>query len=110
MTTPGTAVFSSLTTEYVIVPVNAVDDGVVISPTSDAVQFAFTIGYGIKPTVWYGASWDPNPVQGIWYNAKCLIGPSNGGVVLIPGTYTVWVKVTSNPQIPVKQAGTIVVQ
>ena len=109
MTTPGTTVFSRLSTEYVIVPVNAVVDGVTFNPTSDAVAFAFTIGYGVTPSVWYPGQWDPLPVQGVWYNAKILIGPSSS-VVLAAGTYTVWVMITNLPQIPVRQAGTIVVQ
>jgi hypothetical protein len=110
VTFPGALVISSLSTEYVVVPVNAVDDGVVISPTSDPVQFAFTTGYGVKPSVWISGQWDPNPVQGIWYNAKCLIGPGPGGTVLAAGTYTVWIKVTGDPDIPVRQSGTLIIQ
>jgi hypothetical protein len=108
MTFPGAAIISSLSTEYVLVPVNAVFDGEIFDPTGDTVQFAFTIGYGVKPSVWVQGYWDVNPVQGIWYNAKCLVGPS--GTMLAAGTYTVWVKITADPEIPVRQSGTLVVQ
>ena len=109
MTTPGAAVISRLSTEFVIVPVNAVFDGQTYNPTQDFVQFAFTIGYGVTPVTWYPGSWDVNAIQGIWYNAKCLVGGTNG-VPLTPGTYTVWIKITDNPEVPVRQAGSLIVQ
>jgi hypothetical protein len=110
MTTPGASVISRLSVEFVIVPVNAVFDGVTYNPVQDTVQFAFTVGYGILPTVWYTGSWDVNAVQGIWYNAKILVGPSPSAVQLSPGTYTVWVKITDNPEVPVRQAGSLIIQ
>lgn len=109
MTTPGTLVISRLSTEYVIVPVNAVVDGVTFNPTNDPVQFAFTMGYGVTPSIWITGAWEPNPVQGVWYNAKCLIGPGSS-TVLTAGTYTVWIKITDDPEIPVRQSGTITIQ
>jgi hypothetical protein len=109
VTFPGTYVISSLSTEYVVVPVNAVFDGTLYDPTGDVVQFAFTVGYGVQPSVWYTGEWDTNPVQGYWYNAKVLVGPSSP-VVLAQATYTVWVKITDDPEIPVRQVGTLTVQ
>jgi hypothetical protein len=109
VTFPGSLVVSQLSTEYVIVPINAVFDGVTVNPTSDAVQFAFTTGYGILPSTWLTGIWDPNPVQGVWYNAKCLIGPA-GTITLAPGMYTVWVKIFAAPETPVRQVGTVTVQ
>mgnify|MGYP001558342981 CR=1 FL=1 len=110
MTTPGAVVVSRLSTEFVIVPVNAVFDGQTFNPTQDLVQFAFTAGYGVIPSAWINGSWDVNPVQGIWYNAKCLIGPGSNATPLAPGTYTVWVRITDNPETPVRQAGTLIIQ
>lgn len=110
MTTPGAAVISRLSVEFIIVPVNAVFDGATFNPTGDIVQFAFTVGYGSQPQTWYVGSWDANPVQGIWYNAKILVGPSISAVTLAPGTYTVWVKITDNPEVPVRQAGSLIIQ
>lgn len=109
MTSPGAAIISRLSTEYVIVPVSAIFNGAVHNPTGDVIQFAFTTGYGITPVTWVNGVWDSNPVQSTWYNAKCLVGPG-GSVTLASGTYTVWVKITDNPEIPVRQAGTLVIQ
>jgi hypothetical protein len=107
---PGALVISSLSCQYVVVPVTAEDNGSIYNPTSDVVQLAFTVGYGVKPgdSDWLAGEWDDNPVQGIYYNAKVLIGP--GANVLAPGTYTSWIKITDNPQIPVKQCGTVIIQ
>lgn len=110
MTFPGALIISQLSTEYVIVPVNAINDGETVNPTGNAVQFAFTSGYGASPNTWIAGLWDPNPVQGIWYNAKCLVGPGVGGTALTSGTYTVWVKVVGVPEIPVRQTGTLIIQ
>jgi hypothetical protein len=108
VTFPGAIVISQLSTEYVVVPINAVFDGVVQNPTASVVQFAFTVGYGVIPSVWITGSWEPNPVQAIWYNAKVLVGP--GGTSLTPGTYTVWVKISDTPEAPVRQSGTLIIQ
>lgn len=110
MSYPGALVISSLSTEYVVVPVNAVYDGNPIDPVTNTVQFSFTTGYGIKPTIWNLGVWDPNPIQGIWYNAKCLIGPGPDAIPLEPGTYTVWIMINDDPEVPIKQTGTIVIQ
>lgn len=106
----GALILSRLSTEYVIVPVSEQVDNAIGNPTGDVVQFAFTSGYGIVPSVWYTGTWDTTLVQGIWYNAKCLVGPGTGGVSLTAGTYTVWVKIASDPEVPVRQSGTLVIQ
>jgi hypothetical protein len=110
MTFPGALILSRLSTEYVLVPVNAIFNGAVFNPTADTVQFGFTTGYGSTPSTFVTGSWDSNAVQGSWYNAKCLVGPGAGGTALTAGTYTVWVKITDNPEIPVKQSGTLIIQ
>lgn len=101
---------SSLSKEYVKVPVAATVNGVLINPTADAVQFAFMpLGASpasgdFKSASWETAGTSPNVV----YYARCLVGPG-GTVTLAAGVYVVWVKVTDNPEIPVKQAGTLTV-
>lgn len=76
-------------------------------PTGDAVQLAFIAGTA-KPTDadWRPGTWgiDPGPT----YLAQCLVGPN--AVVLAPGTYQVWVKVTDNPEQPVLMAGQLVIE
>lgn len=101
---PADATISSLSTEYLQVPVQASLNGTPYNPTGDPVEFAFVTGSGY-PVTWYPGSW-VTTVQSI-YLAQCLIGPQNGGVVLAPGTYTVWVQITDFPEIPVQPTGSL---
>lgn len=85
----------ALSTVYIWVPVIAPLD-----LSADPVSLAFkTTG---KPSGgdWHAAAWDDKA-------ARILIGP--GGVALTAGTYTVWVKVTDDPEIPVIPAGSLVI-
>ncbi|WP_424533646.1 hypothetical protein ACOZ38_25255 [Sphaerisporangium viridialbum] len=53
-----------------------------------------------KPAVW-GAPTDKG------CPARILIGPGAGAVVLVDGTYAMWVRVTGPVQIPVLRAGLV---
>jgi hypothetical protein len=97
---------SSLSTEYVQVPVQATIMGVPYNPTADAVSLAFVVG-NAYPTLWYAGSW-VTTAQGN-YLAQTLIGPANGGTVLAPGTYNIYVKITDNPEVPVIPSGSVTV-
>jgi hypothetical protein len=94
---------SSMSSEYIQVPVMAQIGGQPYNPTNDSIYFSFVQGYYGNPSVWILGSWSTT-VQGT-YLAQCLIGQA--GNVLQPGTYTVWLKITDSPEVPVKQAGTI---
>ena len=107
--TPYPSVISRLSEEPVTVPVNAMLNGTIYNPTGDTIQFAFTTGYGSTPSSWAAAVWDSSLVQGIWYNAQCLVG-GTAGTALTAATYTVWVRVTDAAEVPVRQAGTITIQ
>lgn len=97
---------SSLSTEYVQVPIQAVVNGAPYDPTGDPVFMAFVpVGISNYPVSWFGGSWSTT-VQGNFL-AQCLVGPGAGGVVLAPGFYTVWVKITDSPEVPVKPVGTV---
>jgi hypothetical protein len=98
---------SSLSTVYVQVPVLATIDGVLYNPTADEVQMAFTAN-GANPVTWNTASWTSGPGTGS-YLAECLVGPGSGGVDLATGTWSLWVKITDNPEIPVINAGLLVI-
>jgi hypothetical protein len=99
---------STLSTEYVRVKVAATVNGAAINPTSDAVQFAFTLD-GANPTSWVSGSWETDATgQVAIYYARTLVGPS-GGTVLAAGTWTVWLKVTDSPETPVRQVGVLIV-
>jgi hypothetical protein len=104
------SVISRLSTEYVIVPVSFMDDGEVVNPTGYGVQIAFTSGYGVTPSAWVTGSWDPSPLQGIYYFAKVLVGPGAGGTALTSATYTTWTKIQDGQEVPVTQTGTLVIQ
>lgn len=97
---------SMLSLEYVRVRVSATVAGSPVNPTGDPVQMAFiTPGAVPGPGDWNTAGWDTAPTGGV-YTAQCLIGP--GGTITLPaGVYAVWVKITDNPEIPVRQAGAI---
>lgn len=115
---------SSITVEYVRVPVAALDDeGVLYDPTEDTVEIAFTTGEDVEPESaeddgdgWQAAEWETSELVTLNvgatsvvtpYKARLLVGP--GGLVLEDGDYTAWVKVTSAPEIPVRAAGRVIV-
>lgn len=99
---------SSLATMNVQIPVSATIGGTIYNPTSDAVAMAF-IPSAAKPQSadWNVGSWDTAP--GPTYMAQCLIGP-NGGVTLATGVYTVWVKITDNPEQPIAAVGQLTIE
>lgn len=95
-------------TEYVQVLVQNTEG---INPTSDAVFFAY-LQSGSSNTSGVTSPTPATPIYpGSWttvngqYIALGLVGPVNGGTVLAPGQYTVWVKITDNPEVPFKPAG-----
>lgn len=95
---------SNLSTEYVQVPVSAVVSTGIVNPTSDQVQFAFVVSGDPAPGDWHSGSWETIPPG--TYLAQCLVGPGTGGVPLSAGaTYEIWVKITDNPEVPVRQVG-----
>jgi hypothetical protein len=99
---------SSASKEYVRVPVAARSSGAAIDTTADTVVMAFLAGAGPPESGdWKSASWDTDATTyPPTYLAQCLIGPG-GTVTLTAGVWTVWVKVTDSPEIPVKRAGQV---
>lgn len=98
---------SSLSTQNVLVPVRAFRQGQPYNPTADVVQMAFVSGWA-EPQTWYTGSWAWTTAVNGYYQAQCLVGPG-GTVSLSQGTYAVWVKITDNPEIPVINAGSLVI-
>jgi hypothetical protein len=98
---------SSLSTVYVQVPVRCFKQGQEYNPTGDPVSMAFTTGWA-NPTEWTTGSWDTGE-YGVTYLAQCLVGPGTGGLVLAVGTYSIWIKVTDNPEVPVMQPGSLTI-
>jgi hypothetical protein len=99
----ATLTMSSLSTQYVLVPVTVIIAGESVDPTAYPVQFAFT-PIGTSPSAWTDGSWQDAPTNGLWM-AQCLVGPENGGLVLAPALYEIWIQVTGNPEVPVLQPG-----
>jgi hypothetical protein len=101
---PADLTLPSLTTQLVQVPIQVTFEGAPYDPTADVVAFAFVNG-NAYPATWYTGSWQTT-VQGN-YLAQCLIGPVGGVVALAPATYTVWVKITDDPEVPVLSTGSL---
>lgn len=94
----------ALSLQYVTFAVLPTSFGGAINPTGDTVQFAFTLG-GANPSTWYAGTWaSTTPLTSGAYLAQCLVGPG-GTVALTRGSYSCWIKITDNPEIPVIPAG-----
>ena len=98
----GVLTLSTLTKRYVEVPVTSRDS--TADPTGDVVKMAF-MAPGVKPVPgdFVTGSWRVG-TSGKFY-ARALVGP--GAKVLIPGTYTIWLTFTDNPEIPTDPVGTL---
>jgi len=85
---------SVLSLEYLHVPLSIDVEGA-------AFEMAFTTyGDEADPTEWHSATYADGSV-------RLLVGP--GAVELPVGEWMVWVRVTANPEVPVRQAGRIVI-
>lgn len=96
---------SSLSKEYVRVRVKAKEAGADVDPTADTVVMAFVADGEPAALDYKAATWetDTSTTPDTYY-ARCLVGPG-GTVTLTDGLYKVFVKVTDNPEVPVKHAG-----
>lgn len=97
---------SSISLEYVRVPVAATVNGAAVDPTSDAVKFAFK-PEGVTPATgdFVTGSWE---TAGSVYLARCLVGPA-GAAVLTPGSYRIWIKITDSPEVPARDVDSITI-
>ena len=97
---------SSLSTEYLRYKVTATVAGQDINPTGDTVQFTFTQSNTPPSSGWATGSWETYPDGN--YVAKILIGPA-GSQDLAAGSWIPWIKITDNPEIPVRQLPAITI-
>lgn len=102
---PLTIRLSSLSLEYVKVPVVATEDGGEIDPTAYDVEMAFMPEGEPEEADWASGDWE---TAGTRYLARCLVGPT--GVILADGTYNIWLRITGSPEVPVKRVGTLVIE
>jgi hypothetical protein len=76
------------------------------------VQMAFPVSSGnpaapAEPSAWFTASWLIGGTSIGWV-AQCLVGPGGGAVTLTAGLpVDVWSKVTGEPEVPARYAGTL---
>jgi len=100
---------SSLSTVFIQIPVRAFMEGQPYNPTGDDVAMAFTTGWTDPGSGdWHTASWTTGEL-GETYLAQLLVGPGAGGLALGVGTYSIWLKVTDNPEVPVMQPGQLTI-
>ena len=100
-TLPVLAELPSLTVERVRAIVEGWDGGEQVDPTGLVVQFAFTDGTKPNENQWAPGDWD---VSNQTYIARGLFGPGTAAP-LTPGDWTVWVRIISNPEQPVRILG-----
>lgn len=97
---------SSLSLEYIRVPVSVKESGAPIDPTSDSVALAFPVE-GEQPSLWNPGTWETDATTiPTTYLARVLVGP-NGDIELTSGLYDVWVRITDNPEVPARKAGNL---
>jgi len=80
--------------------------GASYNPTADTVQMAFMPQptQVPQPSDWQSALWATVTSNIVYpYAAYCLVGPG-GTITLGIGTYVVYVKITDNPEIPIRRS------
>lgn len=96
---------SSLSREFVRVPVAATEAGATVDPTSDTVEFAFTASGEPGPADWVVGEWETADST---YFARVLVGPG-GTKELADGRWFVWLRITGATEAPVENVGTITI-
>jgi hypothetical protein len=110
----------ALSTVYVKTQIIAYSNGILVDPTSDNVEMAFSLlppnpsGQPVSlypdPATWYTASWETVNIGEVTsYYARTLIGP-DGTVdlsvgVSLPSVFYCRVKIFDNPETPVLRCG-----
>jgi len=101
-----TTTISSLSTEYIRVPIRVREDGEFVDPTANVVEFAYAAA-GDEPAEadWVTGAWETDAGR---YYAKVLTGP-DGDVDPGDGTWVLWARVTRTPAVPVRATGLVVI-
>lgn len=89
--------------EYVEARVSG-PSGVVLT-TLDVEMAVVARAEAILPGDWEAAEWVPGSSN----KARLLIGPGSPFGVLAPGAYSLWVRLTSGAEEPVRNAGTLII-
>lgn len=100
---------STLSLEYVLVPVSATVAGRHVDISADTVAMAFPVADALPLTGdWKTASWETVGSRPTSYLARCLVGPG-GTVTLTAGTFDIWVRVADSPEVPARKVDRLVV-
>lgn len=98
---------STLSTEFVRVPVTQTIDGVTVDPTGGTVEIGFpAAGVAPEDADFETAEWEAG---GPPYFARILVGP-DGDISLDAGDYDTWVRFDVPPEQPVLPAGSLSVR
>jgi hypothetical protein len=100
---------SSLSREYVRVPVFAKVNGVSVKLTTATIEMAFKDNNTAPLEAdWQNGVWEYDKGAGTYY-AQCLVGP--GGEIALPaGFYEVWIRINLDPELVVRKVGTLIVE
>lgn len=104
-------IINPLSTEFIRVPVAATENGAAIDVSLQDVEMA-VIPTATQPVSgdWKSAEWETDSSAApSTYHARMLVGPASSNITLTAGQiYDVFVRVTDNPEIPVRNAGAVV--
>jgi hypothetical protein len=97
---------SALSTRFLRCTVSATNQGNVVDPTGDSVQFAFKQNDEVPTDAdWVDGSWE---TSGSDYLARALVGPG-GAIALVAGSYKVWIKIVIAPETLVESVGDLTI-
>jgi hypothetical protein len=81
-----------------------------VDPTDDVVSWSFPVK-GARPTAWTAGTWkaDATGVAGSFraVSVSPTVGATGATVVLAAGTYDAYLKITDNPEVPVRRIGLV---
>lgn len=102
-------IIAAASVEYLRVAVSAKEAGVVVNPTTDAVAMAVKTSGTPSGGDWKTAAWETDATTDPdTYYARVLVGTGTDVGALTAGdTYSVWVRVSDSPEVPIKHAGYI---
>lgn len=98
---PNPTIVLAESTQYIYVQITSSIVATPYNPTSLPVAVAITPP-NVPPTVFTTAAWLAGQAVP---TVKFLIGPLNGGMVLAPGDYDVYIQITNTPEVPVIPSG-----
>lgn len=102
----STLSISSLTKEFLKTQVTHTVNGTTVDPTTKPVEWAFVTSGNPTDTDWVTGDWETTPDG---YYARIIVGPGSTKVLAV-GTYTAWIRITDNPEVPVRIVGKVSVK